>query len=255
MLLVVDVGNTNTTLGLYEGKELVHHFRLESARERTVDEYHVLLVSLAQIARVTPSQINASILASVVPALSDTVVQAVKRAFGHDMLVVGPGIKTGMPILYDNPKEVGADRIVNAIAAHERVGGGVIVVDFGTATTFDCVSNRGEYLGGVIAPGIMISAEALFSRAAKLPRTEIVKPPRALGRNTVHSMQSGIIYGYVGLVDGMVERLVKEMGYPCTVLATGGLAPLLHAESTTIDEVDEFITLEGLRILYERNRS
>lgn len=253
MLLVIDVGNTNTVLGLYDGSKLVRQFRLDSTISRTKDEFQLLLISLLQLAKVDPQSVRSSILASVVPAITDTVVQAVRLAFGHEILVVGPGIKTGMPILYEIPKEVGADRIVNAIAAYERVRGGVIVVDFGTATTFDCISHRGEYLGGVIAPGITLSAEALFSKAAKLPRTEIVKPPRVLGRNTVHAMQSGIIYGYVCLVDGMVERLIKEMGYPCATLATGGLAPLIQSESSTIEEVIDSLTLEGLRILYERN--
>jgi type III pantothenate kinase len=255
MLLVVDVGNTNTVLGLYEGKELLHDFRIESSKGRTVDEYHVLILSLIRLAGVDPEKVDASIVASVVPALSDPIATALRRAFGHRALVVGPGIKTGMPILYENPREVGADRIVNAIAAYERVqtGQGCIVVDFGTATTFDCVSNKGEYLGGVIAPGMQISAEALFTRAAKLPRTEIVKPPRAVGRNTVHSMQSGIVFGYVGLVDGLVVRLKAELGYPCRVIATGGLASLIAPESESIEDTEPNLTLEGLRILYERN--
>jgi type III pantothenate kinase len=247
MLLVVDVGNTNTVLGLYDGKELAHNFRIESSKGRTIDEYHVLIISLITLAGVAPERVTASIVASVVPA--DPISSALKRAFGHKALVVGPGIKTGMPILYENPREVGADRIVNAIAAYEHVpdGQGCIVVDFGTATTFDCVSNRGEYLGGVIAPGMQISAEALFTRA------EIAKPPRAIGRNTVHSMQSGIVFGYVGLVDGLVTRLKGELGYPCKVIATGGLAVLIAPESETIEETDTDLTLEGLRILYERN--
>lgn len=252
MLLVVDVGNTHTVLGIYAGKELVHHFRIRSDRTRTEDEYHVLLANLIQLAGLDCDEIQQSILASVVPSLTDHVVRAVRRAFHHNIVVVGPGIRTGMPILYENPREVGADRIVNAIAAYERVRAGAIVVDFGTATTFDCVSNRGEYLGGVIAPGISLSAEALFARAARLPKAEIVKPPQALGRNTIHSMQSGLVYGYVGLVDGMVERLRQEMGYPCVVIATGGEAPLIHSESRSIDEVDEHLTLEGLRILFDR---
>jgi len=254
MLLVVDVGNTNTVLGLYDGKELVHNFRIESSKGRTVDEYHVLIISLITLAGVPRERVTASIVASVVPVLSDPMSAALKRAFGHKALVVGPGIKTGMPILYENPREVGADRIVNAIAAYERVRSGVIVVDFGTATTFDCVSNRGEYLGGVIAPGISLSAEALFAKAARLSRIEIQKPPHALGRNTVHSMQSGLIFGYVGLVDGLVERLQAELGYPCAVLATGGEAPLIASESKTIQETDEFLTLDGLRILHGRQK-
>jgi type III pantothenate kinase len=254
MLLVVDVGNTHTVLGLYEGKKLIHHFRIQSERGRTEDEYHVTFATLVQLAGVSPKEIAHSILASVVPLLTESIVRAVRRAFGHEMIVVGPGIKTGMPILYENPREVGADRIVNAIAAYDRVHAGVIVVDFGTATTFDCVSNRGEYLGGAIAPGISLSADALFARAARLPKTEITRPPHVLGRNTVHSMQSGLVFGYAGLVDGMIERLRAEMGYPCTVLATGGEAMLIRGESKTIDEVDPHLTLDGLRILYERQK-
>jgi type III pantothenate kinase len=254
MLLVVDVGNTHTVLGLYEGKKLIHHFRIQSERGRTEDEYHVIFATLVQLAGVQITAINSSILASVVPPLTDSIVRAVRRAFHHDIIVVGPGIKTGMPILYENPREVGADRIVNAIAAYERLHAGVIVVDFGTATTFDCVSNRGEYLGGAIAPGIGLSADALFSRAARLPKAEIVRPPHVLGRNTVHSMQSGLVFGYAGLVDGMVERLRAEMGYPCSVIATGGEAMLIRGESKTIDEVDQHLTLDGLRILYERQK-
>jgi len=254
MLLVVDVGNTHTVLGLYDGDDLVHHFRIQSVKGRTEDEYVVLMTSLVQLAGVEPEEVDCSILASVVPALTESIVRTVARAFEHDMLVVGPGIKTGMPILYENPREVGADRIVNSIAAYERVRGGVIVVDFGTATTFDCVSTRGEYVGGVIAPGISLSADALFARAARLPKTEIIKPPHALGRNTVHAMQSGLVYGYVGLVDGMVERLRKEMGHPVTVLSTGGEAALIQSESSTIDHVDEHLTLNGLRILFYRQR-
>lgn len=254
MLLVVDVGNTHTVLGLYEGKKLIHHFRIQSERGRTEDEYHVTFATLVQLAGVQVKEIHSSILASVVPLLTESIVRAVRRAFGHEMIVVGPGIKTGMPILYENPREVGADRIVNAIAAYDRVHAGVIVVDFGTATTFDCVSNRGEYLGGAIAPGIGLSADALFTRAARLPKTEIVRPPHVLGRNTVHSMQSGLVFGYAGLVDGMVERLRAEMGYPCTVLATGGESMLIRSESKTIDEVDPHLTLDGLRILFERQK-
>ena len=253
MLLVVDVGNTNTVLGLYDGERLVHDFRIETSKGRTSDEHHVLLLNLLQLAGVKRSEVRASILASVVPPLNDTVIDAVDRAFDHEIMLVGPGIKTGMPVLAENPREVGADRIVNSVAAYERVQGAAIVVDFGTATTFDCISDKGEYLGGAIAPGMEISANALFASAAKLPRSEIARPPRVIGRNTVHSMQSGIVYGYVGLVDGLVRRLTAEMDTEVTVIATGGLATLIEPDSETIDEIDEFLTLEGLRLIYMRN--
>ena len=253
MLLAVDVGNTHTVLGLYEDRDLVHDFRIESSKGRTLDEYHVLLRSLLDVAEVERDEVEAAIIASVVPAVTDTLTRAVALAFGFEPLVVGPGIKTGMPILYENPREVGADRIVNAVAAFELMARAVIVVDFGTATTFDVISQKGEYLGGVIAPGIQISADALFARAAKLPRVEVAKPPRVIGRNTIHSMQSGIVYGYVGLVDGMVDRIQAELGHETAVLATGGLARLVEPESRTIEKVEEFLTLLGLRLLYERN--
>ncbi len=255
MLLAIDVGNTNTVLGLYDGAQLVHDFRIETAKGRTIDEHHVLLANLVQLAGVPRSEVTASILASVVPSVTDVIVEAVDRAFDHDVLVIRPGVKTGMRLLYENPREVGADRIVNAVAAFERVKGAVIVVDFGTATTFDCISAQGEYLGGAIAPGMEISAGALFSRAARLFRAEIARPPKAIGRNTAHSMQSGIVYGYVGLVDGLVARLREEMGGEVRVIATGGLARLIEPDSESIEDVDEFLTLDGLRLLYELNQS
>jgi type III pantothenate kinase len=253
MLLTIDVGNTNIVYGLFDGKALVHQFRVETGRGRTADEYAVVLTQLLAMHGIAATRVDAAVIASVVPALTEPMSMLVQRAFGKEALLVGPGIRTGMSILYENPREVGADRIVNAVAAFEKVKGAVIVVDFGTATTFDCVTPKGEYLGGVIAPGIQISADALFSRAAKLPRVEIAKPPKVVGRNTVHSMQSGIVFGYVGLVDGLVERLQEELGHKCAVIATGGLARLITPLSRTIQEADDELTLVGLRILYERN--
>ncbi len=253
MLLALDVGNTHTVLGLYDGAELRHSFRIESAKGRTADEHLVVFLTLLDVAELARSAVHATIIASVVPSLTDTITGAVRRAFGHEPLVVGPGVKTGMPILYENPREVGADRIANAVAAFERVQGAVVVVDFGTGTNFDCVSAKGEFVGGVIAPGLQISAEALFTRAARLPRIPIQKPPKAIGRNTMQSVQSGIVFGYVGLVDGLVERIKDELGRPVRVLATGGLAGLIAPESRTIEEVVPDLTLDGLRILFERN--
>jgi type III pantothenate kinase len=253
ILLVIDVGNTNIVYGLFRGTELLMQFRVESGRSRTADEYLVTLLQLLQTRDVRREDVKHAIVASVVPALTDPMVHLVQRGFGVVAAVVGPGIRTGMPILYENPKEVGADRIVNAVAAFERFKAAVIVVDFGTATTFDCVTPKGEYLGGVIAPGIQISADALFARAAKLPRVEISKPPRVVGRNTVNSMQSGIVFGYVGLVDGLVARLTEELGYSSEVIATGGLARVIAPLSSTIVHVDDELTLTGLRLLHERN--
>jgi type III pantothenate kinase len=253
MLLVIDVGNSNIVYGLFEGSTLRHQFRVETGRGRTADEYRVVLHQLLAMNGVVPQQITAAALASVVPSLTEPMAELVRRTFGTEPLVVGPGIRTGMAILYENPREVGADRIVNAVAAFERARGPVIVVDFGTATTFDCVTPKGEYLGGVIAPGVQISADALFARAAKLPRVEIAKPPHVIGRNTIHSIQSGIVYGYVGLVDGVVGRLREELAHAAMVIATGGLAQLIAPLSTTISEAVDELTLEGLRLIYERN--
>jgi type III pantothenate kinase len=254
MLLAVDVGNTNIVFGLFEGERLVHQFRVESARGRTADEYSVQLRTLLTMHGVAPDAVQAAIIACVVPSLTEPMLQLVRGSFGREALVVGPGIRTGMAILIENPREVGADRIADAVAGYDKAKGGVIVVDFGTSTNFDVVTPKGEYLGGVLAPGLAISADALFARAAKLPRVEIAKPAKVVGRNTVHAMQSGIVYGYVGLVDGLVERVLAELGYPCAVIATGGLAPLIAPLSKTIGEVDDMLTLTGLRILYERNR-
>ncbi len=255
MLLVMDVGNTNTVLGVYDATRLVANWRLTTVRDRTVDEYGILARNLLSLASIEVAAIDALIIASVVPPLN-SVLEAMARAyFKMKPLFVEPGVKTGMPILYDNPQEVGADRIVNGVAAYERYKGAAVVVDFGTATTFDAISSRGEYLGGAIAPGLAISSEALFERAARLPRVDIRRPPRVIGRNTTHSLQAGLFYGYIALVQGILERMRQEMGEPARAIGTGGLAAHLEAElRTLLDDLDPNLTLEGLRIIHDRNR-
>lgn len=255
MLLVMDVGNTNTVLGLFEGDTLVHDWRIRTEVHMTVDEYGILLKNLMETQNLPLNVVTDVIVSSVVPPVLNHIEGFCRKYFETDPLVVGPGIRTGMPILYDNPKEVGADRIVNAVAAYETFQSAVIVVDFGTATTFDYVSERGEYMGGVICPGILISCEALFQKASKLPRVEIfAKPKSILAKNTIASMNAGIVYGYAGLVEGIIARMKREIQKPLAVVATGGLAPLIASECPAIEKVDDFLTLKGLKILFERNR-
>ncbi len=254
MLLVMDVGNTNTVLGLYDGDDLVHDWRIRTEVHMTVDEYGILLKNLLETRNLPLRVVTDVIVSSVVPPVLNHIEGFCRKYFNTEPLVVGPGIRTGMPILYDNPKEVGADRIVNAVAAYEAFQTAVIVVDFGTATTFDYVSERGEYMGGVICPGILISCEALFQKASKLPRVEIfAKPKSILAKNTIASMNAGIVYGYAGLVEGIIARMKREIQKPLKVVATGGLAPLIASECPAIEMVDDFLTLKGLKILFERN--
>lgn len=254
MLLALDVGNTNTVVGVFEGQRLLRHWRLSTRRDGTRDEYAMLIKGLFDFAGLDFQRVSAVIISSVVPPLQGPLEEMVRQYFGVEPMVVGPGIKTGMPILYESPRDVGADRIVNAVAAFEAYGGPCIVVDFGTATTFDAISARGEYIGGAICPGIGISAEALFQHAAKLPRVDVAHPKAIIGRNTVGSMQAGLFYGYLGLVEGVVARMRAELGGRAAVVATGGLAQLILAESTAVDHVDPLLTLTGLRILFERNQ-
>ncbi|MFA6851145.1 MAG: type III pantothenate kinase [Selenomonadaceae bacterium] len=253
MLLVFDIGNSNIVLGTYEGKKLLKHWRISTDRQKTGDEYGMLINNLFRYQGIRMTDIDAIIISSVVPPLVVPIIKMCERYFHMRPLVVGPGIKTGIRLKYENPREIGADRIVNTVGAFEQYGGPLIVIDIGTATTFDVVDAHGDYLGGAIAPGIGISTEALFQRAAKLPRIELVTPKSVICRNTITSMQAGIIFGFVGQIDEIVRRIKAEMAQEMTVVATGGLARMIAKESKTIDKLDHFLTLTGLRVLYERN--
>jgi type III pantothenate kinase len=254
LLLTIDAGNTNTVFGVHAGLELRAHWRLTTRREQTADEYGILVRSLFAASSVDPEHIAGVALASVVPPLTPVLVELARQYLGQEPLVIEPGVRTGMPILYDPPGDVGADRIVNGVAAFAQYGGPVIVVDFGTATTFDVVTRKGEYTGGVICPGVGISADALFQRAARLPRVDVRNPGRVIGRSTVGSIQSGLYFGYAAMVEGLIGRIRAELAEPTKVVATGGLAETLSSEVPSIDHVDPVLTLSGLRLIWERNR-
>jgi type III pantothenate kinase len=253
-LFCIDIGNTNVVMGLYEDWTLLTHWRIATDHQKMADEYGVLILDLFDRAGQHPARVEGVIMASVVPPLTSIFDKLAQRYLHRKPLVVDTAIHTGVRILLDNPQEVGADRIVNAVAAHQKVGEAVCVVDFGTATTFDLISAEGAYLGGAISPGIGIAAEALFQRTSKLPRTDIVRPPGPIGKNTVHAMQSGLLYGYVGLVEGLVARFRAELGPEMKVIATGGLASLIAAETHVIDAVEPWLTLEGLHLIWDMNQ-
>jgi type III pantothenate kinase len=253
VIFVFDVGNTNIVLGVYDKEELKHHWRIETNRNKTEDEYGMMIKNLFDSANLSFSEINGIIISSVVPPIMFALERMCNKYFHVKPMVVGPGMKTGLNIKYENPREVGADRIVNAVAAIHEYGSPLIIVDFGTATTYCYINEQNQYMGGAIAPGIGISTEALYSRAAKLPRIEIVRPDDIIGKNTVSAMQAGILYGYVGQVEGIVNRMKAQSAVKPTVIATGGLATLIAEESNAIDIVDPFLTLKGLKLIYKRN--
>ena len=254
MLLTIDIGNTNITFGVYNGQVLEYHWRIKTDHGRMADEYGIIILGLMRHRGLRSEQIQGVAMASVVPPLTAVFRDMVKSYFKQTPLVVGAGVKTGVQIRYDSPRDVGADRIVDAAATFKLYGGPACIVDFGTATTFDAITDKGEYLGGALSPGIAIAAEALFSRTSKLPRVDLVRPPRAIGTNTVHAMQSGLIFGYVCLVEGMVARFRAELGEPMRVVGTGGLAQTIAQETDVIEVVNPWLTLEGLRMIWEMNR-
>jgi type III pantothenate kinase len=251
MLLVADVGNTNTVIGVFEGRRLRVSWRLTSRREQTADEYGVFIEALLRTRGITAADITGIAISNVVPPVQQTLEWMCEKYFGVSPFTVEPGVNTALPLMVDHPREIGSDRIVNAVAAVALYGAPLIVIDFGTATTFDCVNDRGQFIGGAIAPGISTSVDALLNRAARLYRVELVRPKEAIGRNTVTNIQSGVVYGYAGLVDGIVDRMREEMGGTPKIIATGGLAPLIAAVTRCIEHVDEDLTLEGLRLVYE----
>jgi type III pantothenate kinase len=254
VLLAIDIGNTHVVLGVFDGERLLHHWRIGTHRQDTSDECAATLRSLFELAGITRGELRDGIISCVVPPLLPIFERTCQKLIGREPLVVGPGIRTGMPVRVENPREVGADRIVNSVATVARIGTPAISIDFGTATTFDCVSREGEFVGGAIYPGVFVSLEALVNRASRLSSVEIVRPPHAIGRNTAQNLQSGMVFGYAGMVDTMVRRLRKELGEDARVIATGGLANLIASETETIERVEPFLTLEGLRLIYERNR-
>jgi len=255
MLLAVDIGNTNIALGVFDGKNLIQHWKIRSEREKTSDEYEIILLNLLSLAHLDAGNIKSVIISSVVPPLTPVFQSLSQNLLKIKPLEVGPGLKTGMPILYENPQEVGADRVVASVAAFDKYGGPAIIVDFGTATTFDAISAQGEYLGGAIAPGIQIAAEALYLKTAKLPRIEIKKPKQAVGRTTVTSMQSGLYFGYIGLIANIIKEMSKELGEDIKIIATGSFASQIYPDLVSIEYLEPFLVLEGLRIIHDRNKT
>lgn len=254
MLLAIDVGNITTVIGIFDGEKLLYDWHIQTKEEKTIDEYGVLIRSLFDSSHVTTNDMEGIIASCVVPSMVHTLESLGEKYFHKNPIFVGPGIKTGMPIFFDNPKEIGADRIANAVAAYEKLKSSLIVVDFGTATIFDYVSPKGEYMGGIIAPGVSISCEALFHRASRLSMVELIRPKSVIGKDTTGGIQSGIVFGFASLVDGIVERIKSEVACDVKVIATGSFAPLIAPETSSIEEVDLNLTLEGLRIIYERNK-